>query len=95
MYEEFQWHFTTTDHGKGALDGILGTFKRRMGEATRYSDIDPYTAEELVTLAKNYKEALEECVEKYTKHGIGRCSENEQCYESEETRWKVMLHQSS
>ncbi|GFT84877.1 hypothetical protein NPIL_262261 [Nephila pilipes] len=40
-------------------------------------------------LSVQYKEALEECVREYSKHGVGRCSEHEQCYESDETRWKI------
>lgn len=46
LYEEFEWPFTATSHGKGDIDGLGGTTKRRVQEATLSRNIDPQTAEE-------------------------------------------------
>ncbi|GFS94885.1 uncharacterized protein NPIL_105021 [Nephila pilipes] len=53
IYEEFLWHFTATSHSKDAIDGLGGTLKRRMRVVTRSRKIDPHTAEEFLTFAKN------------------------------------------
>ncbi|GBN04995.1 hypothetical protein AVEN_1385-1 [Araneus ventricosus] len=52
MHENFQWHFTVTSHGKGAIDGLGGTIKCSVREATRSRNIDPLTAEEFVDCTK-------------------------------------------
>ncbi|GBM81678.1 hypothetical protein AVEN_239454-1 [Araneus ventricosus] len=52
MHDNFQWHFTATSHGKGAIDGLGGTIKCRVREATRSRNIDPRTAEEFVDCTK-------------------------------------------
>ncbi|GFT01057.1 hypothetical protein NPIL_460711 [Nephila pilipes] len=43
----------------------------------------------LEMLSVQYKDALGECLGQYSPNGKGRCTENEQGYESEETRWKI------
>ncbi|GBN89236.1 hypothetical protein AVEN_197866-1 [Araneus ventricosus] len=52
MHENFQWQFTATSHGKGAIDGLGGTIKRRVREATHLRNIDPRAAEEFVDCTK-------------------------------------------
>ncbi|GBN50417.1 hypothetical protein AVEN_89431-1 [Araneus ventricosus] len=52
MHANFQWHFTATSHGKGAIDGLGDTIKRRVEEATCSRNTDPQTAEEFVDCTK-------------------------------------------
>lgn len=47
------WHFSATSHGKGCIDGIGGTVKRRVREASNARKIDPRTSDEFAMAAKN------------------------------------------
>ena len=44
MKEEIEWDFSATSHGKGDIDGLGGTCKRRIREKTRACIIDPQTS---------------------------------------------------
>lgn len=46
------WHFSATSHGKGCIDGIGGTIKRQVRDATRARNIDPRTPCEFAEAAK-------------------------------------------
>lgn len=46
------WHFSATAHGKGPIDGLGGTVKRRLRESTNSRQIDPRNAKEFADCAK-------------------------------------------
>lgn len=50
--EDVEWHFSATSHGKGPIDGVGGTLKRRVREATLSRQIDPHSAEEFFRSAR-------------------------------------------
>lgn len=50
--EEISWNFSATAHGKGPIDGLGGTLKRRVREATRARQIDPRTAAQFAKCAQ-------------------------------------------
>ncbi|GBO09362.1 hypothetical protein AVEN_47310-1 [Araneus ventricosus] len=50
---DIEWHFTATGHGKGPVDGVGGTLKHRVREATLAKKINPCNAEEFLNTAKN------------------------------------------
>lgn len=49
---DIEWHFTATGHGKGPIDGVGGTLKRRIREATLSRKISPSSAEEFFKSAE-------------------------------------------
>ena len=46
-----KWHFSATSHGKGCIDGIGGTIKRRVAEAVRASQQDMTTSQNFADVA--------------------------------------------
>ena len=52
MKEEIKWDFNATSHGKGDIDGLGGTCKRRIREKTRARIIDPQTSLDFAVLQK-------------------------------------------
>lgn len=51
-FDNVEWHFSATSHGKGPIDGLGGTMKRRIKEATLSRKIDPHSAEEFFHCAQ-------------------------------------------
>lgn len=50
--EDVEWHFTATSYGKGPIDGLGGTIKRCVREATISRKIDPRSAKDFEMCAK-------------------------------------------
>ena len=51
MDKEIEWDFSATSHGKGDIDGLGGTCKRRVREKTKARVIDPQTSLEFAQCA--------------------------------------------